>query len=55
MLGTNDVKSYLNQDPTQIAESIQKLVTMINTSVKKETEWTDYGVPKVLIVAPTPM
>lgn len=55
MLGTNDVKPYLNQDPTQIAGSIQKLVTIVNTSVKKETEWDDYNVPKVLIVAPIPV
>lgn len=55
MLGTNDVKTYLNQEPAQIADSMQKLVTLVNTSVKKETEWDDYSVPRVLIVAPTPV
>lgn len=55
MLGTNDVKSYLEQTPEQVAASVEKLVTMVNDSVQKETEWLEYEAPKVLLVAPVPV
>lgn len=55
MLGTNDVKPYLKQTPEQVAASVKKLVTMVQESVNKETEWDDYKVPQVLLVAPAPV
>lgn len=55
MLGTNDVKYYLEQTPEQIAVSMEKLATLVNESVQKETEWMQYEAPKVLIIAPVPV
>lgn len=55
MLGTNDVKSYLNQEPEQIADSIETLVNMVNDSDNNEYEWLAYNSPKILIVSPVPI
>lgn len=56
MLGTNDVKPYLQQTPEKIAESVKNLVTIINnSSMKRDAEWLTYKAPKVLVVAPAPV
>ncbi len=55
MLGTNDFKVKFRQTPEMVAESMDKLVKLVTNSVDPEQEWYGYSVPKVLIVAPTPL
>lgn len=54
MLGTNDVRPYLKQDPQSIAASMDRLVKLAKNSTKSIYEKLDQS-PKILVVAPVPI
>jgi lysophospholipase L1-like esterase len=53
MLGTNDVQAELGRQTDEIAEGIGKLVSIVRKDYAGV--FTQYGVPKVLVIVPPPI
>jgi CubicO group peptidase (beta-lactamase class C family)/lysophospholipase L1-like esterase len=53
MLGTNDLQARFDRTPDEIAQDVKMLVERVRAM--DGAAWTEYGAPRVLVVAPPPL
>ncbi len=52
MLGTNDLKERFNREPEDVANGIEELITIAQTTFSGVGSWHDQNLPKVIILCP---
>ena len=52
MLGTNDLKKRFNREPEGVANGIEDLITIAQSTFSGVGSWHDQNLPKVIILCP---